>query len=148
MKKLGFLLLLAATLVSCQDRKNEKNGAVNLGDYKPPVAPVIKDTTTVQLIDTLLDFGTITEGEKATFNFRFKNTGNFPLVIMETVPSCGCTIPEKPEEPIKPGDIGIIKVEFNSKNKTGHNDKHIVVKANVVSFPDLHFTGEVKAAKQ
>jgi Protein of unknown function (DUF1573) len=148
MKKLGLILLVAASLVSCQDRKNEKNGAVSLGDYKPETAAVLKDTTTVELIDTLFDFKTITEGEKATFNFRFKNTGKYPLVVTEAVPSCGCTIPEKPEEPIKPGDIGIIKVVFNSKNKTGHNDKHIVVKANVVSFPDLRFIGEVVAPKQ
>jgi hypothetical protein len=32
MKKLGYLIPLAALLLSCQDRKNDKSGAVNLGE--------------------------------------------------------------------------------------------------------------------
>lgn len=30
---------------------------------------------------------------------------------------CGCTVPDWPREPIAPGKMGEIKVEFDSKNK-------------------------------
>ncbi len=150
MKKLGYLILLAATLVSCQDRKNDKNGNVNLGEYKPAENAVIKDSTTVQLIDSVYDFGTIKEGEKAEFSFRFRNTGKNPLVIVSATASCGCTVPEKPEQPIKPGEIGFIKAVFNSKGKAGPNHKSITVTSNVLppGFPTLTLKGEVTASKE
>jgi Protein of unknown function (DUF1573) len=150
MKKLGYLILLVAALVSCQDRKNDKNGNINMGDYKPPTETVIKDSTTVQLIDSVYDFGTIKEGEKTEFSFRFKNTGKNPLVIINATASCGCTVPEKPEQPIKPGEIGFIKAVFNSKGKVGPNNKSITVTSNVLppGFPVLTLKGEVLASKE
>jgi hypothetical protein len=41
------------------------------------------------------------------------------LVIADAKGSCGCTVPEKPEGPIKPGEKGVIKVVFDSTNKKG-----------------------------
>src|SRR5437016_3142863 len=40
------------------------------------------------------DFGAITQGEKVSYAFRFKNTGNADLVIRSATGSCGCTVPE------------------------------------------------------
>jgi hypothetical protein len=150
MKRLGYLLLLAVLTTSCQNRKNEKNGSTSLGEYKPPVEAVIKDSTTVELIDSVYDFKTIKEGDKVEFNFRFKNTGKNPLVILDVMASCGCTVPEKPEKPIKPGEIGIIKAVFNSKGKVGPNHKSLTVRSNVYppGFPALELKGEVIANKE
>jgi len=61
----------------------------------------------------------VTEGEKVIYNYRFKNTGTKPLVIVEATASCGCTVPQKPEKPILPGETGFIKVVFDSKNRVG-----------------------------
>ena len=109
---------------------------------------VLQDTTSVQLIDSVFNFGTLTEGEKVEFNFRFKNTGNKPMVIAKTSASCGCTVAEKPEKPILPGETGFIKAVFNSQGKTGHNEKTISVTANTKpDFPDLVLTGEVVVKK-
>jgi hypothetical protein len=118
--------------------------------YKPPTEAVIKDSTTVQLIDSVYDFGTIKEGEKTEFSFRFKNTGTKPLVIVNASASCGCTVPEKPEQPIKPGEIGFIKAVFNSKGKVGPNHKSITITSNVFQpgFPTLTLKGEVLASKE
>src|SRR6476620_6701837 len=60
------------------------------------------------------DFGTITEGEKVSFAFKFKNTGTADLFIRSASGSCGCTVPEYPKEAIKPGKEGIINVTFDS----------------------------------
>jgi hypothetical protein len=94
-----------------------------VNDSLDKVAAFLKDSTTVQLIDSVYNFGTITAGEKVNYSFRFKNTGNKALIITEAHASCGCTIPEKPEKPIMPGETGIIKVSFNSQGKMGHQEK-------------------------
>jgi hypothetical protein len=103
------------------------------------------DTTAVQLIDSVFDFGKIAEGEKVAFNFRFKNIGSKPLVVTNASASCGCTVPEKPEKPVLPGETSYIKVVFDSKNKPGHQEKAIFVTANVKpEFPTLKLKGEVE----
>lgn len=135
---------MAAFLVACQGNRNNKV----VDDNVKLIEQSMQDTTTVQLIDSVFNFGKITEGEKVTFNFRFKNSGNKPMVITNTSASCGCTVPEKPEKPIMPGEEGFIKVVFNSSGKVGHNQKNITVMANTTpAFPLLLLTGDVLAAK-
>lgn len=153
MKKMVWLLAIAVAVVSCKDRKNDKiaaelpqaqaNQAVNGSK------PAFKDSTTVQALDTLYNFGTIKEGEKAEFSFRFKNTGTKPLIVESATAGCGCTVPEKPEKPIMPGETGFIKVVFNSQGKVGPNTKNVTVISNAYpDFPPLILKGEVLAAKQ
>jgi hypothetical protein len=144
MKKysLGFLLVLFFT--SCDVRRNDKV----VDDAVKRIESAKLDTTTVQLIDSVYNFGTITEGEKVTYSFRFKNSGNKALVITNATASCGCTVPEKPEKPILPGETGFIKVVFNSQGKIGHNEKNITVTANTKpSFPYMLLRGDVVKAK-
>src|SRR4028118_1304797 len=106
-------MIICCTFFSCDIRNN---GSMNDAVVTDTVAN-IKDSTTVQLIDTVYDFGKITDGEKVEFSFRFKNTGKNPLVVSEASASCGCTVPEKPDEPIRPGETGFIKVAFNSQGR-------------------------------
>lgn len=138
------ILLVSATVLACNVHRNDKV----VDDAVKQSVDAMKDTTAVQLIDSLYNFGTIAEGESVTYNFRFKNAGTKPMVIMSTTASCGCTVPEKPEKPIMAGETGVIKVVFNSKGKSGHQEKHINVTANTnPTFPVLVLTGEVTAAK-
>src|SRR5687768_3527182 len=145
MRNFSFLIIFAVTvLISCDVRKNDKV----VDDSVQQMEDAKKDTTTVQLIDSVYNFGTIAEGEKVTYSFRFKNSGAKPMVITNTSASCGCTVPEKPEKPIMPGETGSIKVVFNSKGKLGHNEKNITVMANTnPAFPLLVLTGDVKEVK-
>jgi len=63
--------------------------------------------------------------------FRFKNTGDKPLIIVNVSAGCGCTtIPEKPKSPFAPGEQGIIKARFDSKNMAGERRKEIFVSSN------------------
>ncbi len=78
------------------------------------------------------DFGTIEEGVVAKHDFKFKNTGEAPLIISSATGSCGCTVPEWPREPIAPGETGIIHVEFNSNGRTGKQDKNVTINANTI----------------
>jgi Protein of unknown function (DUF1573) len=133
-------LMVAAALFSCNIRNGREH---KLGLGPEPMAR-FHDSTTVQIIDSAYDFGTIKDGEKVTYNYRFRNTGKNPLIIATAVASCGCTVPEKPEEPIKPGDSGFLKVVFNSEGKEGDVHKTIVVNSNAYpQFPVLVLTGKV-----
>lgn len=76
------------------------------------------------------DFGTIGEGQKVTFTYKLKNTGQAPLIIQKAEPSCGCTVPDWSRNPIPVGGTGFVKAEFDSNGKGGINNKTITVTAN------------------
>jgi hypothetical protein len=78
------------------------------------------------------DFGTIKEGEVVQHIFKFKNSGNSPLVITNATGTCGCTVPQWPKDPIAPGKSGEIKVSFDSKGKSGVEEKEVYVMANTI----------------
>ncbi|MBK8711922.1 MAG: DUF1573 domain-containing protein [Niastella sp.] len=139
-KQLVFMTLTAGLLVSCDIRKHDQQA--NVGPQ--PATPVIRDSTTATVIDTAYNFGKATDGEIVEYNFRFTNSGKNPLIIIKATASCGCTIPEKPEQPILPGDTGFIKVKFDTQNRVGNAHKTITVISNAnPAFPELSLTGEV-----
>ncbi|MGN6440182.1 MAG: DUF1573 domain-containing protein [Agriterribacter sp.] len=150
MKKHYFLLMILAGIgfASCQDAEKKATETATIapastGDAAAQNAAV----TTVQWIDSALNKGTINEGEKLEIVYRFKNTGDKPLIIKEVKPSCGCTVAEKPEQPIAPGEEGSIKAAFDSHNKPGPNHKTITVTAN--TQPDTyHLTFDVVVNKK
>ena len=77
------------------------------------------------------DFGTIKEEKgPVTTTFEFINTGNKPLIIVEAMASCGCTRPEYPTRPIKPGKKGKISVTYSPIGRPGAFRKTIKVKTN------------------
>ena len=93
--------------------------------------------------ETLIDYGTIENGDNGQKTFEFKNTGNSPLIFSRIFSSCGCTIPKKPEKPIQPGESGTIEVEYDTK-RTGLFQKAITVNSNAKT-PNviLRIKGEV-----
>ncbi len=144
-------MVLPFTLLACNVKRKDKISDGSKTDsliqvqQKNAQETAMKNSTTVQLIDSAYNFGTITEGEKVEYFYKFKNTGTNPLVIFNATASCGCTVPEKPEKPILPGETGFLKVVFNSTGKHGHNEKDINVASNVTpSFPVLKLSGDVK----
>lgn len=141
----SILLALACILGSCDVRKKNSLAEKQFSSK----VDTIQDPTTVQIIDSLYNFGKVTEGDIVEYNYRFKNTGNNPLVVTKVSASCGCTVPEKPEEPIKPGEIGFIKVKFNSANRPGEVRKSVTVTSNAnPPFPTLSLRGEVMGKEQ
>ena len=84
----------------------------------------------VELDKEVHDFGTIKEGDVVETEFIVKNVGETDLVISDAKGSCGCTVPEPPKDPIKPGDSAPIKVSFDSKNKPGEQEKTVTLTTN------------------
>jgi hypothetical protein len=140
------LLAIACTwlLVSCDFRRKDKIA----DDMAVSTEQALKDSTTVEIIDSAYNFGTVTDGEKVEYSYRFKNTGAKPLVIVSASATCGCTVPEKPERPILPGETGFIKVVFDSRGKVGETHKPVTVVSNAnPGFPPLMLTGKVLPKK-
>jgi hypothetical protein len=84
-------------------------------------------------VEDLHNFGKIQEGTVATHEFRFKNTGNQPLIINSVRASCGCTTPFYTKEPVMPGKEGVITASYNSKNRPGAFHKSITVNSNAAT---------------
>ena len=164
MKK-GLVYLFAATLlVSCggeenTDETNNSGGGSIIGHMNPEddgtavnnnVESSSKidgmETTSIEYFDLKHNFGNVFYPSDNKYTFKFKNTGNAPLVIDKATASCGCTIPNKPEEPIMPGEIGELDVIFRPKSgQVGQTvTKKITVVANTQpSETYLEITGKV-----
>lgn len=77
------------------------------------------------------DFGTFKEELGVqSYEFKFKNDGNAPLIINHVQASCGCTTPEWTREPVAPGANGAIKVSYDPRNRPGVFTKTIRVSSN------------------
>lgn len=76
------------------------------------------------------NFGTIWDGVSKEYTFEFTNIGNAPLVLSSVQPSCGCTAPEWPREPIMPGQKAKIKVVYSPGGYRNAFSKTITVSSN------------------
>lgn len=74
--------------------------------------------------------GVVLKGE-----YEFTNTGNEPLIITEIKVTCACTKFEFPKVPIKPGEKGIIKVSFDTKDAYGLQDRDLSIYSNAKKNP-------------
>ncbi|MDX9890976.1 MAG: DUF1573 domain-containing protein [Bacteroidales bacterium] len=133
MKKLFFILTVCFLLISCKDKSGSGIGvdsitnpvsADGINQQKAEKMPVI------QFESITHDFGKVIQGERLSYSFKFKNTGNSNLIISFVESTCGCTTSSPPKEPIKPGDSSEIKVTFDSKTKTGESINQVMVTAN------------------
>jgi hypothetical protein len=140
MKRVSGFIMAVLLIAACKTSDKKKNGVMSPEDKRKDSLKMVEnqklmaDTanfTTIQWLDsTFKNMGRVKEGEPVDVSFRFKNTGDRPLVIADATASCGCTRPEKPEEPVMPGEEGTIKARFDSKNRKDMNRKSIYVDAN------------------
>jgi len=95
------------------------------------------------------DFGDIVENQVVETTYEFVNTGKADLLISDCKASCGCTVPDWPKTPIRPGKSGVIRVKFDSAGKSGVNNKVVTVVANTkTGSSELKFRANVQAVKK
>ena len=89
-------------------------------------------TAEIKFEKTTHDFGSFSENSpKVTCTFKFTNVGDGPLVIHQAIATCGCTVPQYPKEPIKPGESSEITVTYNGAGKfPGRFQKTITLRTN------------------
>ena len=151
MNKLSIVAILASTLLfSCggEDAKSkpiketpkQEAGSPDVntkpGKFDPaknaaqePAGPL----TSISFNEYTHDFGTIDEGDVVVHTFEFVNSGTEPLILDKCKGSCGCTVPQWPRQPIPVGGSGEIKVQFDSSNKPGMQNKVVTITANTES---------------
>lgn len=85
---------------------------------------------TIEFEETAYDFGTVKEGAIVDHVFKFKNSGDAPVILSQVSASCGCTTPDYTKEPVLPGKEGEIKVSFNSQGQVGQQQKIVTISSN------------------
>ncbi len=139
MKKVYVLALACVFAFAC------KKGEIGAAAASTPGSKLIKNENTQRALPvdgkypemtfetTSHDFGTIKPGDVVSYNFVFTNTGEADLLIESAKGTCGCTVPEFPKDPIKPGEKGEMKVSFNSAGKKGMQNKSVNIVTNTKS---------------
>lgn len=89
---------------------------------------------TITFESDVVDYGEVEYGSDGIREFNFTNTGDDVLIIARVYSTCGCTVPEKPEDPIQPGKSGVIKVKYDTK-RPGPIRKTITVYSNASEVP-------------
>ena len=157
------VIFLAGAIGACSNKKLENNmksleKRVVALEGKRGITPVATSTQTSTVANsgsdtefpvitfekTEYDFGSVKEGDIVDYTFKFKNTGNFPLIINKATATCGCTVPEWPKKPVAVGASGEIRVKFNSKNRKNLQTKYVNINANTKpEVTRLKITGNV-----
>ena len=129
--KLKYITLLFSASVlffSC----GEESGEAALSAEKVDLASVEATTGGAEIVfaEPVYNFGTKKVGDSLVVQFVFKNTGDQPLIIANANASCGCTVPNKPKDPIMPGENGSITARIARFN---HAERGKVVNITVDS---------------
>ena len=134
--KTKLLPIIAITILfvvtSCKENASAK---ITEDDMKVAneISATSGKTPVLEFDKTEHDFGYINEGDKVSTEFILKNIGEADLVIVSAVGSCGCTVPEPPKDPIKPGESAPIKVTFDSNGKPGQQEKTVTITTNTAN---------------
>lgn len=134
MKKFILGTIVMAAIAACN------SSGAKQADASQPLTDSIKkeamvdssNFTTVEWVDSIYhDLGKVKKGQTVEVPFTVKNTGDKPLIISAVEPGCGCTVADKPEKPIMPGEQEKIIGKFNSTGQSnGSHSKYITVRAN------------------
>ncbi|MCT1526725.1 DUF1573 domain-containing protein [Sphingobacterium hotanense] len=128
MKKLSQVLFASALMFTACNNNNKEN--TNGNQDSTAVATTQEGAGRMEFEEEAFNFGTIKEGEVVEHVFKFKNTGDFPVVLAQVSASCGCTTPTYTSTPVKPGESGEISVKFDSNGQVGQQQKIITIASN------------------
>ena len=85
---------------------------------------------TIYFSETQHDFGKVNEGDKVDYTFNFSNKGSSVLSIKDIKTSCGCTAALLSQDNLNPGQDGTLKVELDTKNRSGKMSRTITINSN------------------
>jgi len=114
-------VLIVALITIALSAQNTKSTALALNENTN--AGILEFDTEI------IDYGTIAQNTDGKRTFKFKNTGNAPIIISKVKASCGCTVATKPNQPIMPGETAEIGVKY-ATNRIGAFSKSITITSN------------------
>lgn len=118
MKKSVLLIAILSvfTLVGCQENAVNKIKDENIAAAAERDAASNKSPE-ISFEEEEFDFGNIARGTQVEHLFKFENTGDAPLTIVDAKSSCGCTVPTWTKGAIAPGEKGEILVKFDGSGQ-------------------------------
>jgi len=152
MKNILSLLAAILLMVACNNSDSKSSATTESTTPAANTTENATDTanyTTIEWLDsTHQDLGKIKEGQTPEITWKFRNVGDKPLVVLNAQGTCGCTVAEKPEQPVAPGEEGIIKAKFSSQGRLGVNDKQVIVTTNTKGNTAHYLNFKVEVQKQ
>ena len=150
MKKVFIIALTGFLFAACKDA-GTKTGKIETMS-KEEIEKAKTDSTLLTSLEwldsTTQQLGQLKKDKEIEISWRFRNSGDKMLVIENVTASCGCTIPEKPEKPLAPGEEGLIKAKFNgSGSGTIHKYVHVFANTKPAREFTLTFTGDITENK-
>ena len=133
MKKSILIIAIMSAFVftSCKENAAEKVSEEKVAEAADRDANAGKYPV-ITFAESEFDFGTIDQGTKVEHVFKFTNTGDAPLVIVDAKSSCGCTVPVYPKDPVAPGAEAELLVKFNGSGKN-QVSKTVTITANTAA---------------
>lgn len=128
------LISLGLSFTNAQSVKKTKKTTVKTSTTKSKQEPNldidVKDVKQVSGLISLAtkahDFGSLNKGGNGTYEFKFTNSTNEPILIKDAKGSCGCTVPDFPKYPIAPGQSDKIKVTYDTQ-RLGQFNKDVTL---------------------
>jgi hypothetical protein len=107
----------------------------------------------IYFIEETFDFGQIASDKPVKHDFVFYNSGTAPLLLKDVKPSCHCTTPDWPKQPIKSKESAKISVTFDPKDDAGKVfNKSVTITTNIkegdhTKIVTIYIKGKVAATK-
>ena len=95
-----------------------------------PDAPAATPAPKAVCPEMAYDFGAMENSETVEHDFVVRNEGDLPLQILNVRTSCGCTAASPTKSLLAPAEEGQIHVSFDLKNRSGRQDKLVIVTCN------------------
>ena len=120
----------------------KKNITIKSNDPENPLVKLVITATVIKsdnseanvpvlyFSETKHDFGKVKEGNTVEYTFSFRNTGKEILKIKDVRTSCGCTAALVSSEKLEPGSEGTLKIELDTKNRSGKMSRTITIQSN------------------
>ena len=125
--------LITFLIFSCDQDPSKKINAENVKAVEERIDKDY-DSAEIEFEFDSYDFGEVKDGEIVEVDFNFTNSGKSDLIIFDASASCGCTVPEYPQNVnIKPGQSDKLKVRFDTANKPGKQIKSVTLTTNTNS---------------
>lgn len=125
--------LITFLIFSCDQDPSKKINDENVKATEERIDKAY-DSAEIEFEFDSYDFGEVKDGEIVEVDFNFTNSGKSDLIIFDASASCGCTVPEYPQNVnIKPGQSDKLKVRFDTANKPGKQIKSVTLTTNTNS---------------
>jgi len=111
--------------------------------YQTPPG-VRRGTPRITFERVLHDFGQVSPETRGTCEFKFTNTGDAVLKILEVTKSCGCTPYSLDKTEYAPGESGTLKVAYYPGSRPGATSQELAVLSNDSTNPKVDLTVEAK----